>query len=398
LYTRAAAQSLLSRLRGPRRFIQTLVGPRQVGKTTLARQVAGSLGIPHHYASADEPALKDTAWIAQQWEAARARGRAGGRRRKALLILDEVQKIPGWSEVVKRLWDEDTSARLPLQVLALGSSALLVHQGLTESLAGRFEVLPITHWSFTEMEAAFRLDLERFIFYGGYPGATPLIGDHDRWARYILDSLVETTVSRDILLLRRVDKPALLRRLFEVACVHSGQVLSYQKMLGQLHDAGNTTTLAHYLDLLHSAGLVTGLRKYAGKKVRQRASSPKLLALNTALMTALSGRTFAETRADPESWGRLVETSVGAAIVNGLRGTRAEVFYWSGRNREVDFIVEEGNSLAAIEVKSGRRRTSLRGIEAFSRDYGVRKVLLVGGDGIPLEDFLRMPPGDILRR
>jgi predicted AAA+ superfamily ATPase len=368
-----------------------------VGKTTLARQAAGSLGIPGHYATADEPALKDTVWIAQQWEVARALCRAGGRRRKSLLILDEVQKIPGWSETVKRLWDEDTSARLPLQVLTLGSSALLVHQGLTESLAGRFEVLHVTHWSFTEMEAAFRLDAERFVFYGGYPGAAPLMGDHDRWTRYILDSLIETTISRDILLLRRVDKPALLRRLFEVACVHSGQILSYQKMLGQLQDAGNTTTLAHYLDLLRSAGLVAGLRKYAGRKVRQRASSPKLLVLNTALMTALSGRTRAETRADPESWGRLVETAVGAAIVNGLQGSRAEVFYWSGRDLEVDFIVEKGDSLVAIEVKSGRRRGSLRGIETFARGFRVGKVLLVGGDGIPLEEFLRMPPDEILR-
>jgi len=197
-------------------------------------------------------------------------------RRGGVLVLDEIQKIPGWSETVKRLWDEDSRRRVPLKVLLLGSAPLLVARGLSESLAGRFELLHLPHWSFAEMRTAFGWSVDKFIFYGGYPGAAPLVAEPTRWARYILDALVETSISRDVLLLTRVDKPALLRRLFELACRYSGQVLSYTKMLGQLQDAGNTTTLAHYLDLLAAAGMVTGLPKYAGDAARSRGSSPKL--------------------------------------------------------------------------------------------------------------------------
>jgi predicted AAA+ superfamily ATPase len=171
------------------------------------------------------------------------------------------------------------------------------------------------------MKEAFGWDSDQYIYFGGYPGAAELIDDHQRWSRYIIDSLIETTVSRDILLMARVDKPALLRRLFELSCSYSGQVLSYQKMLGQLQDAGNTTTLAHYLNLLEGAGLVTGLQKYAGQRVRQRGSSPKLQVLNTALMTAPSFGSLAEVKKDSDSWGRLVESTVGAALANGLKGT-----------------------------------------------------------------------------
>ena len=396
MFKRHAYTLLRNRVAEPRRFIQVLVGPRQTGKTTLARQIMEGLNIPSQYASADEPALKDRTWIEQQWEAARIKARLGGRKKKALLVLDEIQKIPGWSETVKRLWDEDSIGGLPLQVIVLGSSALLVQRGLTESLAGRFEVIPITHWSFPEMKKAFGWNVEQYIFYGGYPGAAELIADTQRWSRYIVDSLIETTISRDILLMKRVDKPALLRRLFELGCAYSGQVLSYQKMLGQLQDAGNTTTLAHYLSLLESAGMLMGLPKYAGQRVRQRASSPKLQVLNTALMTAQFQRPLEEARGDSEYWGRLVESAVGAALVNSLKGTQAELFYWLGRNREVDFVVRRGDVLVAIEVKSGRRKTSLPGMEAFSRAFEVKRKLLVGAQGIPLEEFLLIPPEEWL--
>lgn len=394
MFRRPIYNVLRQRIKEPRRFLQVLVGPRQTGKTTLARQIMESLRIPSHYATADEPALKDRVWIEQQWEVARTKTRLGKRKRKrkALLVLDEVQKIPGWSETVKRLWDEDSASRLPLQVIVLGSSALLVQRGLTESLAGRFEVIPVTHWSFAEMQKAFGWNVEQYIFYGGYPGAAALITEPLRWSRYIVDSLIETTISRDILLMQRVDKPALLRRLFELGCAYSGQVLSYRKMLGQLQDAGNTTTLAHYLNLLESAGLLAGLPKYAGQRVRQRASSPKLQVLNTALMTAPSQRNLRQAKDDPEYWGRLVESAVGASLYNGLKGTHAELFYWSSRNREVDFVLRRGGEVVAIEVKSSRRKTSLPGIEAFSKEFPVRKKLLVGAQGIPMRDFLLIPP------
>lgn len=392
MYKRPVFKVLSNRVAETRRFIQVLAGPRQTGKSTLARQVLEAVTIPGHYASADEPMLKDRAWIEQQWETARFRARSAGEEKKALLVLDEIQKIPGWSETVKRLWDEDTAASVNLHVMVLGSSPLLVQRGLTESLAGRFEVVPITHWSFGEMHQAFGWDLDQYLFYGGYPGAAGLIDNHERWSRYIIDSLIETTLSRDILLMTRVDKPSLLRRLFELGCSYSGQVLSYQKMLGQLQDAGNTTTLAHYLDLLSGAGLLTGLSKYAGQRVRQRASSPKLLVLNTALMTAPSQLTFSEAKQDTRFWGRLVESAVGATLANAIKGKNMELFYWKSRNREVDYVLCRGKALIGIEVKSSREKTGLPGMVAFSREFTVKKKLLVGGTGIPLEDFLLTPP------
>ena len=355
----------------------------------MARQLMEAVPIPVHSVTADEPTLRDRTWLAQQWEIARLKINEKNRRRGALLILDETQKVSEWSEIIKRLWDEDTRSGLPLKVVLLGSSPLLVQRGLTESLAGRFEIIPVTHWSYAEMREAFGWNVEQYILYGGYPGAAGLIDEHERWARYIIDSLIETTISRDILLLTRVDKPALLRRLFQLCCDYSGQVLSYQKMLGQLHDAGNTTTLAHYLDLLNGAGLISGLSKFSGKRVKQRSSSPKIQVLNTALMSASSRLSLEAAQQDRDYWGRLVESAVGAHLVNGTRGKNIEVFYWLERNQEVDFVLRAGNDVAAIEVKSGRRRDRLLGMEAFSKAFRVKRQLLVGEQGIPVGEFLK---------
>ena len=385
-YTRPQTNILLQRLSEPRRFIQIVAGPRQVGKTTLVRQVLESSGLPYHYASADEPSLRGPAWIDQQWNTAR---RLAGEA-TAALALDEVQKIPAWSEAVKRLWDEDARSGLPLHVVLLGSAPLLIQHGLSESLAGRFEMLRVPHWTFSEMRTAFGFSLEDFIYFGSYPGAAPLIGEPARWARYILDALIEPTISRDVLLLSRVDKPALLRRLFELGCRYSGQVLSYTKMLGQLQDAGNTTTLAHYLDLLSGAGLLTGLPKFSGQAVRQRASSPKLQVLNTALISAQSGLSPAEAREDGEFWGRLVESAVGAYLANAATESTHELFYWRERGEEVDFVLRSGQKLVGIEVKSSRPRGARVGLDAFAQAYSPEKVLLVGGDGIPVDEFLSL--------
>jgi len=261
----------------------------------------------------------------------------------------------------------------------------------SRSLAGRFEVLHLPHWTFAEMKAAFGWSLDQYLFYGGYPGAAPLVREHQRWARYVIDALIETTISRDVLLLSRVDKPALLRRLFQLGCSYSGQMLSYTKMLGQLQDAGNATTLAHYLELLAGAGMVTGLQKFAGEVVRQRGSSPKLQVLNTALMTAQSGLTFKDARADHEFWGRLTESAVGAHLANAAAAGTCELFYWRDRDKEVDFIVRAGRGLTAIEVKSGRSRTAQTGLAAFADAFKPKRKLLIGGDGIPLAEFLARP-------
>ena len=389
-YRRPQAAEVARRLAEPRRFIQVVAGPRQVGKSTLVAQVLAGARLPHRIASADEPTLRHAEWIGQQWEAARLAARDGGRR-GAVLALDEIQKIPGWSESVKRLWDEDTRQRVPLKVVLLGSAPLLVARGLSESLAGRFELLHLSHWSFAEMRDAFGWSVEQYIFYGGYPGAAPLVTEPRRWARYVLDSLIETSISRDVLLLTRVDKPALMRRLFDLACRYSGQVLSYNKMLGQLQDAGNTTTLAHYLDLLAAAGMVTGLAKYAADPARSRASSPKLQVLNMALATATSGLAFSDARRDAEGWGRLVESAVGAHLANSAAAGECAVYYWRDRGAEVDFVVRVGKRLTAIEVKSGRAPQALRGMAAFQAAFSPHRSLLVGGDGIGIDEFLSRP-------
>ena len=391
-FIRPQASELARRLKEPRRFIQVVSGARQVGKTTLALQVAERSKLPYHVASADEPTLRGAGWIESQWEEARLLA-DNSKRKGALLVLDEVHKVPHWAETVKHLWDEDTRKKTLVKTVLLGSAPLLIGRGLTESLAGRFETLPIPHWSFPEMQTAFGWDLKQYLFYGAYPGAAPLIKQPFRWSRYLMDALVETTVARDVLLLSRVDKPALLRRLFELGCAYSGQILSYTKMTGQLQDAGNTTTLAHYLDLLAGAGVLTGLPKYAGDTARRRGSSPKFQVFNTALITAQSGMTQEEAFADREFWGRLTESAVGAHLLNASVGGVCELFYWRERNREVDFVVRRGRKLVAIEVKSGRTTSSLPGMESFAKLFKPDRLLIVGPGGISLERFLAKPVG-----
>ena len=386
-YQRPYGDILAFRLREPRRFIQVVAGARQVGKTTLVTQVLARAERDALMVSADEPTLSDTAWLAAQWERARLNASMAGER-GAVLAVDEVQKITGWSETVKRLWDEDARLGIDLQVVLLGSAPLPVQRGLTESLAGRFEIIHLPHWSCSEMRDAFGFDLDDYLFFGGYPGAANLKDNPERWRRYLLDSLIETTIARDLLLLTRIDKPALLRRLFELSCRYSGQILSYTKMLGQLQDAGNTTTLAHYLDLLDGAGMVTGLSKYAGQAVRRRGSSPKLQVLNTALMTATAGRNQEAALGDPEFRGRLIESAVGAHLINGARQAGLEVHYWREKGQEVDFVLSKGEALTAIEVKSARTPATHSGLAAFVKAFGPARTIIVGPGGIPLEEFL----------
>lgn len=395
MYRRELYKVVLKRLRERRRFLQVLSGPRQTGKTTLIQQVMESLSFPAQYASADEPGLRGSGWIQEQWESMRFHMRS--RRNSALLVLDEVQKISGWAETVKRLWDEDSRKGRNLKVVLLGSSPLLIQTGLTESLAGRFEVLRVPHWSYSEMREAFSWNLDHYLYFGGYPGAAPLARWPERWSRYILDSLIETTIARDILLMTRVDKPALLRSLFQLGCEYSGQILSYQKMLGQLQDAGNTTTLAHYLNLLSQAGMITGLQKYSGKRIRQRSSSPKLLVLNTALLTSTSRFSFASAKKDHNFWGRITESAVGAHLINSTAGSDCSVFYWREGDKEVDFVIQRGDVLVALEVKSGRNKGSLPGMDLFAKVARPQKRILVGGNGIPVDAFLRRPVIELLQ-
>lgn len=388
-FIRPVLQTVLARLNEPRRFIQVLAGPRQVGKTTLAYQAAKSAGMPMHYASADDPNANSPVWIQQQWNIARFSVQE--HKTPALFILDEVQKIMDWSGVVKQLWDEDTAAKLPLKVIILGSAPLLIQRGLSESLAGRFEMIPITHWSYNEMQQAFDWSWRQYVYFGGYPGAAPLIEDEPRWKRYIIDSLIETTLAKDILSITPIQKPALLRNLFYLGCAYSGQVLSYQKMMGQLHDVGNTTTLAHYLELLTGAGLVTGLSKYSGQIIRQRGSSPKLQVLNTGLMSAPANYSFTQKTFPAEYWGRLLESAVGAYLLNARRGTAIELLYWREGNHEVDFVLRQGKHTIALEIKGGNHHVTESGMNAFVETFKPQRVLLIGEKGLAPEVFFSTP-------
>jgi predicted AAA+ superfamily ATPase len=389
MYKRLIFKEIFKRLQEPRRFIQVLLGPRQVGKTTLALQAASELAEPVHFASADEPQLKDRVWLLQQHDLALLKIKQANAI-SGILIIDEIQKIPQWSETIKFLWDTDTRQNNPLKIMLLGSSPLLMQQGLTESLAGRFEVNFITHWSYQEMHDAFNYTWEEYCYFGGYPGAASLKEDEPRWRDYIQTALIETTLSRDILLMTRIDKPALLRRLFYLGCEYSGQILSYQKMLGQLQDAGNTTTLAHYLQLLSDVGLLTGLAKYAEQGVRKKGSSPKFQVQNTALSTVTKSTTFQNLRNIPEEWGRAVETMIGAYCLNEARRNQGTVYYWRERNKEVDFVLEFANHRKlAIEVKSGKRQESFSGASVFLSQFPNSHFLCVGAGGMSMESFLQ---------
>ena len=387
MFQRKEFSLLEQRIKEPQRFIQVIMGPRQVGKTTLVSQLAKSLDIPVHYVSADGVGAANSVWVEQQWETARFLLRNTGAP-AGLLIIDEIQKIDNWAEVVKSQWDKDTFDERPLKVILLGSARLLLQRGLSESLAGRFEVIPLTHWTLSEMETAFGLTTDQYVWFGGYPGAAPLIHDESRWRDYILNALIETTLSKDILMLTRVDKPALLRQLFELGCSYSGQILSYTKLLGQLQDAGNTTTLTHYTQLLDSAGLLSSLEKYTVDRARPRGSIPKWQVQNSALFSAFSPMSFKQVRANPAEWGRWVETAVGTYLCRAARLGEVDLFYWREGNDEVDFVIRRGHQLAGLEIKSGRSQ-SAPGMTAFRRKVNTAKLLLVGNSGIPWEAFLR---------
>lgn len=393
MYKRPHFIILEKRLQEPRRFIQVITGPRQVGKTTLIQQLLKDTEIPHHFASADETYADDPVWLEQQWEVARLKKQQ--RESDAfLLVIDEIQKIRNWSHAVKNQWDQDSRNDINLKVVLLGSSRLLLEEGLTESLAGRFERIFMTHWSFPEMQAAFDITAEEYLWFGGYPGAITLREDEQRWKNYIRNALIETTISKDILQLTRIYKPALLKRLFEFSCRYSGQIFSFNKMLGQLADAGNTTTLSHYLDLLDSAGLVRGLENYSGSLVRTRSSSPKLQVLNTAFLSAYQPETLQSIRLKPDQWGRQVESAIGAHLANAATASEMNLYYWRHRDEEVDFVLEKGHQVIGIEVKSGASGYH-SGMTIFKGKYHPHKVLLVGSGGLPWEEFLRIPPSEL---
>jgi predicted AAA+ superfamily ATPase len=386
-------EAFTKRIAEPRKFIQVLMGPRQVGKTTMASQMLKKVSAPYIFESADAVSAINTGWIEQIWETARIKMKTQ-KSDDFILVIDEIQKIPNWSEAVKRQWDLDSLNGMGIKLVLLGSSRLLLQKGLTESLAGRFETMYLGHWSFKEMENAFGWNAGQYAWFGGYPGGAGLIKDEDRWKNYINNSLIETSVSKDILMLTRVDKPALLKRLFELGCTYSGQILSYTKIQGQLQDAGNTTTLSHYLNLLDTAGLLAGIEKYAANVIRKRSSSPRFQVHNNALLSAQMNEIFDVIFQKPVQWGHIIESAVGAHLINYSISYNFSVYYWRERNDEVDFIVEKGGKTIALEIKSNDSQSG-KGLEVFNRKFKPDKSYLISNRGLSWQEFLKINPAEL---
>lgn len=375
-FERPFVARLEQRLAEPAPLMQILVGPRQVGKTMGVRQLLARWSGAWHYASADDLLAADRSWLLAQWQTASRMGEG------ALLVIDEVQKAPNWTETVKSLWD---AASGRLRVVLLGSSALNTQSGLSESLAGRFELTRVFHWSFAELAAAFGYDLERYLCFGGYPGAAAFESDYDRWYGYLKDAIVEAAIGKDILQNRRVANLALFRQAFEILCRYPAQEISYTKLLGQLQDKGNTDLVKYYLELYGGAFLIFSLPKYSAKAWLARASSPKILPACPALYTMTAGP---GALADPERRGRVFELAVGAELLR-LPG---ELHYWREKNAEVDFVCRHRGGLYAIEVKSGRKK-SARGLEAFMKHFPDASPVVVTPDNFAA---LSAAPGDFL--
>jgi len=393
MFQHTVLQNIKSRIVLPRNFIQVLVGPRQVGKTTLIKQLLQQISMAHYFITADDLYTADNTWIRREWNNARFQLQQT-EQKELLFIIDEIQKVPNWSETVKKEWDADSFSDINIKVILLGSSRLLIQKGLTESLAGRFELINITHWSFDEMHNAFGWNLEQYIFFGGYPGSASLIEDEERWKSYIRESLVESSIAKDILMMTRVDKPILLKRLFEIGCKYSSQILSLTKIQGELQETGNLTTLSGYLHLLQEAGMLSGLEKYAKNILRKRSSKPKFQVHNNALLAAGQWVSFETLQNNPKEWGRFAESAVGAHLINSSIKYNFNVYYWNNGSYEVDYVIEKDDKVIALEVKSGHQSKS-KGLTLFEQEFQPTGLFLIGTDGIPFEKFLSMNPNEL---
>ncbi|MBC5646580.1 ATP-binding protein [Parabacteroides sp. BX2] len=388
MYKRSEYHTIKNRLEEQRRFIQVVMGARQIGKSTVVKQVLKDLDVPYQLFSADNVPATNGAWISNCWAAVRSLKDSKGVE-SIILVIDEIQKIANWSEVVKKEWDDDTFHDRNIKVLLLGSSRVLLEKGLSESLAGRFEEIRMSHWSYTEMKECFDFSLDQYLFYGGYPGAASLINDDDRFQQYIQSSIIEATINKDILMDTPISKPALLRQTFELGAAYSGGLLSLNKMLGSLQDAGNTATLAGYIHLLDESGLLCGLQKFSIDTARRKASIPKLQVYNNALKMVYSPFTFEQAILDRKAWGHIFESGIGAYLVSQAFIHRFEVFYWRERNDEVDFILRKKGSVIAIEVKSNAEKQT-EGLEKFRQLFNPQSSFIVGDGGIGVEDFFSM--------
>lgn len=395
MYKRKHYSILLSRLKEKRHFIQVIMGPRQVGKSTMVKQVLADTDVPYIRFTADNVPATNTGWISNCWSSARAKMKIEGLD-KLVLVIDEIQKIIGWSEVVKKEWDDDTFNDVNLKVVILGSSRVMLDKGLADSLAGRFERIIMSHWNYSEIRDAFGWDIDKFIYYGAYPGAADLVDTSERWQEYITASIIDATINKDILIDTPIHKPALLRQTFELASFYSSQELSLTKLLGQMTDAGNTTTVTGYLNVLGEAGLVTGLYKYAVDEARKRNSTPKFQVYNNALKAVYCSKNFQEAYADRKLWGRIYESAIGAHILSHAYEGEYRVFYWRDGDNEVDYVLEKKSKLIAIEVKSNDEVAN-KGLTLFQELFHPYMSFVVGDGGVKAEEFLCGNPADLFK-
>ncbi|PIR24996.1 MAG: hypothetical protein COX62_05900 [Deltaproteobacteria bacterium CG_4_10_14_0_2_um_filter_43_8] len=345
-------KTLHERLLEKKPKIQVILGPRQVGKTTGLLQCLKKLKQPQHYISADDVLSASSSWILEQWQAAQSKGT------NTILAIDEIQKIPQWSETIKKLWDEQTHQKKnSLKIILMGSSSLQMQKGLTESLTGRFELIHVPHWNYYESNQIHKMNLQDYLKYGGYPGSYDYLKNKERWKTFLKDSIIETVIGKDILMFSQVRSPALFRQAFEILCFYPAREISYNKLLGQLQEKGNVELVKHYIELYAGAYLIKTLEKYSNKAVLRKGSSPKILPLCPALVQ------FARPE-ESEQTGRLFELAVGLEC----KRFPGKLFYWRQGNNEVDYIYQEEGKLFAIEVKSGRKKTH-SGLDAFAKQF-----------------------------
>ncbi len=358
---------LLTRLAEPAPGrIQLVTGPRQVGKTTLLLDLAAERADRALYAAADAPEATLPGYWERFWADAEARAASG----PLAVLLDEVHLLPSWAAALKGQWDRFGRRRIPIHIIATGSSALRVTHGSRESLAGRFERLAFAHWSAGALAATFRMadaDAARqAVLFGTYPGASPLTGDEARWRAYVRDAIIDPAIGRDVLALGQVRRPALLRQVFAVAAGSPAAIVSLQKIQGQLAERGALETVSHYLGLLQEAYLVAALEKFATRATRRRAAPPKLVTLNNALISAVHPDGPPDEGREPARFGAWVENACLASAVN--HGQR--VTYWREEPLEVDAVIDGSWGRLAVEIKTSRFESrDLAGLFEFCRRY-----------------------------
>lgn len=390
MYQRRHLNILTSRMAEPRRRMQIVMGPRQVGKSTLVGQFTEGVSVPFDFFAADGVNRFDSSWIPNKWQQVRMRMDIHSEQ-EHILIIDEVQKIRGWSEQVKKEWDEDSRSHRNLKVILLGSSRLLLQKGLEESLEGRFETIKMGYWDWQEMHEAFGFSMDEYVYFGGFPGLAPDIQDEDRWRNLMEDSIISPILTRDILEIEEIRNPALLRQVFELACIESAKELSLTKMQGTMN-SGTVPTIKNYLDILNKSMIVQPLQNYSPSRVKEKQSVPKMQVFNNAFRNRFGTFSFDEARVDPAEWGRLVESAVGAHLANRAMTDDYELFYWRNeRRQECDYVLRKGQALVAIEVKSGSVDKTV-GFEKFKEQFAdkVTAAFIVGPHALPLDDFFIM--------